>query len=53
MPTSLYAGLFCFALDSLLFLWSCGALGLTLRALFEPRATRKTLSDHLTRIRRR
>jgi len=30
-----------------------GALGLTLRALFEPKAKRKTLSDHLTRIRRR
>jgi len=53
MPTTLYAGFFFCALASLLFLWSCGALGLTLRALFEPKATRTTLSDHLTRIRRR
>ena len=53
MPTTFYASLFCFALASCLFLWCGGALGLTLRALFAPKATRKTLRDHLTRICRR
>ena len=53
MPTTLYAGLFCLALASFVVLWSGGALGLTLHALFAAKAMRKTLSEHITQVRRR
>ena len=46
-------GLFWFILASLLFLFVLGALSLTLRALFDPKSTRKSLFDPITHLRQR